>query len=80
MEQDLKEGGHHLKKFLKEELQKRENNHEKICATCHAEINPSATKTYTLLFGPKDFLKKASFCATDCLKQFIELIEEKKRF
>jgi hypothetical protein len=32
-----------------------------------------------LIFGPKDFRKKASFCALDCLEYFIEKIKKEKK-
>jgi len=49
------------------EIEQKENKH---CATCGDVIKPSIVDTLTLLFGPKDFKKKASFCALDCLEYF----------
>ena len=47
---------------------------QKVCVTCSKEIDPQSNK-YTLYFGPDDFQKRASFCAIDCLKFFIESLD-----
>jgi len=80
MERDLNDGGIHLKNFVKEQLKEREQKHESICVTCQATLEPTQAKTYTLLFGPSDFIKKASFCGIDCLTHFLLELEHKKRF
>ncbi|MFT4312189.1 MAG: hypothetical protein ACMXYF_03085 [Candidatus Woesearchaeota archaeon] len=45
-----------------------------VCATCGAFVCASP-KTYTLVFGPEDFKKKASFCGHDCLVHFTKYLE-----
>ena len=77
IEKDLTEGGQHLRRFVQEQVKKREHKHETICVNCHSEINQQSASTYTLVFGPSDFLKKASFCGTDCLEFFLERLKQK---
>lgn len=80
IQNDLNGGGFHLKKFISAELLLREKKHEKICASCHVDIDDITSKNYTLLFGPKDMLKKASFCGRDCLSHFLNQVEQKSRY
>ena len=68
---DLDSGALTIKKLLEERIKKRLKEHEKICATCSSSLNFYRTSNYTLIFGPDDFKKKASFCGLDCLEYFI---------
>ena len=68
---DLDSGAVTLKKLLEEKIKRKLKEHEKICATCSNDINFYRTNNYTLIFGPDDFKKKASFCGIDCLEYFI---------
>lgn len=68
---DLDSGAITLKKLLDEKIKKRLKEHEKVCATCSSELNFYKTNNYTLVFGPDDFRKKASFCGLDCLEYFM---------
>ena len=68
---DLDSGAITLKRLLEEKIKKRLKEHEKICATCSSSLNFYRTSNYTLVFGPDDFKKKASFCGLDCLEYFI---------
>lgn len=68
---DLDSGAITLKKLLEEKIKSRLKEHEKICATCSSQLNFYKTSNYTLMFGPDDFKKKASFCGLDCLEYFI---------
>jgi len=72
MKQDLESGGFHLKRFLGEKLREQEKTHLEQCSNCHADLQPSSTNNLTLVFGPDDFRKKASFCGFDCLEHFIK--------
>lgn len=58
-------------KFM--EKQGQESN--KVCPVCQTPISDDSL---TLIFGPKDFRKKASFCALDCLEYFIDKIKKEK--
>ena len=75
---DLDSGALTLKKLLEENIKKKLKEHEKICATCSNTLNFYKTNNYTLVFGPDDFKKKASFCGLDCLEYFIIKMKEMK--
>ncbi|MBI2652025.1 hypothetical protein HYX00_01050 [Candidatus Woesearchaeota archaeon] len=75
---DLDSGAITLKKLLEEKIKNKLKEHEKICATCSSELNFYRTSNYTLIFGPDDFKKKASFCGLDCLEYFIIKLKDIK--
>jgi hypothetical protein len=82
LKRDLEKGGLHIKKLVDETLKEKEKEHTKYCAVCMSEIDPRSPNTYTLLFGPHDFKKKASFCGLDCLEYFVSnlrRIKEKRK-
>ncbi|MDO8480394.1 MAG: hypothetical protein Q7S65_01105 [Nanoarchaeota archaeon] len=79
MKSDLDSGGFHLKKFLADKLHEEEKKHLEQCSNCHAELEPSNTNNMTIVFGPQDFRKKASFCGFDCLEYFVKELKELKR-
>ncbi len=70
MQADLSKGGFFLKKLVDDRLKKLENTKKGYCTTCGQPLE-NKHKTYTLLFGPEDFKKKASFCELDCLEYFL---------
>jgi hypothetical protein len=72
LKKDLKSGGVELKKIVDAQIKKKEAESQKICVTCHNTINLNDPKVLTLIFGPPDFKKKASFCAKDCLDYFVK--------
>ena len=73
-EKEIGMGGREVKKIIWEKMQELDNS-TKFCTTCFAELEPRET-AYTLIFGPEDFKKKASFCAVDCLQYFLSHIRE----
>ena len=75
---DLDSGAITLKKLLEEKIKNRLKEHEKTCATCSNQLNFYKTNNYTLIFGPDDFKKKASFCGLDCLGYFIIKLKDMK--
>ena len=75
---DLDSGAITLKKLLEEKIKKKLKEHEKVCATCSNNLNFYKTNNYTLIFGPDDFKKKASFCGLDCLEYFITKLKDMK--
>ena len=75
---DFDSGAITLKKLLEEKIKRKLKEHEKICATCSNTLNFYKTNNYTLIFGPDDFKKKASFCGLDCLEYFIIKMKEMK--
>jgi hypothetical protein len=79
LKQDLEKGSIDIAKAVQEKIIEHERKHTKICATCSNELDPYSTSNYTLLFGPSDFLKKASFCGLDCLEYFLVRLKQIKR-
>ena len=75
---DLREGGHALRQIVVEKILEREKEQGKTCTVCQSGIDPHNINNYTLLLGPEGLRRKASFCALDCLKYFIENIEKRK--
>lgn len=49
---------------------------ENICPVCNRKIDDINNGAYVLYFGAKDFRRKASFCATDCLSYFVEKLSK----
>lgn len=68
---DLDNGGISTKRLLEEKIKRRLREHEKTCATCSNFLNYYSKSNYTLLLGPDDAKRKASFCGIDCLEYFI---------
>lgn len=75
MRSDLSKGGIYLKKLVDNRIKEIQNTKKGYCATCGRELKDK-TNTYTLLFGPEDFKKKASFCEIDCLEYFLTGIKQ----
>lgn len=48
----------------------------RICSGCMGDMDPISINNYTIIFGPHDLRKKASFCGTDCLSHFIHQLKE----
>ncbi len=57
-------------------LDKKEEDWNKVCPVCHSPITDTSM---TLIFGPPDLRKKASFCAVDCLEYFIGRLKDQKK-
>ncbi len=72
---DVDAGALSVKKLLEESIKKKLKEHEKTCATCSSNLNFYKPSNYTLVFGPDDFKKKASFCGLDCLEYFINKLK-----
>jgi hypothetical protein len=76
LKQDLDSGAVALSNFVSQKIEQKRNEHGRFCTTCFSEIDPLRTTTFTLLFGPADFRKKASFCAVDCLEYFLQQLKQ----
>jgi hypothetical protein len=76
LKQDLDKGNIDLSKAVKEHIFQLEKKHSKFCVTCSNDINQFNSNTFTILFGPEDFKKKASFCGMDCLQYFLSRISK----
>ena len=71
LQKDLHSGGADLKRMVNEKVRHAVENQSRICVTCGTAINPFNINDYSLVFGPHDFKKRASFCALDCLEYFL---------
>jgi hypothetical protein len=78
LHEDLKQGGHALRRMVTDKILEKEKEHGKHCAVCQSDVDPHSTTNFTLLLGPEGLKRKASFCAIDCLKYFISNIEKRK--
>ena len=79
LKQDMDKGSLDISKAIQEKIREHEKKHAKFCITCSNSLDSYNTNNYTLIFGPDDFLKKASFCGLDCLECFLENLKEIKR-
>jgi hypothetical protein len=78
MKKDLEYGGFHLKSFIVKKLHEKERKHAEPCSVCSAELREISVNNFTLVFGPEDFRKKASFCGMDCLEYFLKDLKQMK--
>lgn len=79
LKKDLRHGGIYLKNLVREMVKENEKKNNGHCVICGEKINQLDINNYTLLWGPEDFKKKASFCAIDCLKYFLTKLEDVRR-
>jgi len=79
LKQQIEKGSLDLSKEIRAKIKDYQKKHEKYCGTCSNDIDPYNTNSYTLLFGPEDFKKKASFCGLDCLEYFLISLKELKK-
>lgn len=75
---NIKEGNFDFNILLKQSLKQKEKDHKKYCSVCGNDLEPTSVTNYTLLFGPEDFKKKASFCALDCMEYFMIKLKDIK--
>ncbi len=81
LQRDLFSGGATIKSMISNRIKEINETQTKVCATCGNTINLNVNHEYTLIFGPNDFKKRASFCAIDCLEYFfiqLKQISEKR--
>lgn len=79
LKQGLDKGNLDIAKSIQEKINEHERKHSKFCVTCSNSLDPYSVSNYTLIFGPEDFKKKASFCGIDCLEYFTEKLKEMKK-
>ena len=78
LKNDLDSGAITVKKLLQDKIKAMLKEHEKVCAICSNNLDFYKTNNYTLVFGPDDFKKKASFCGLDCLEYFVLKLKDMK--
>ena len=77
LRKDLQMGSVSIKKVIEEKIKQNEKSRERYCAVCDKKMD-AYSANYTLLFGPDDFKKRASFCAIDCLEYFTNYLKDLK--
>ena len=70
LKNDIQTGSFDFNSLLKNTIKEKQKEHAKYCSVCGKELDPTENN-FTIMFGPSDFKKKASFCALDCLEYFI---------
>ncbi len=70
LQRDLFRGGTNIKQVVSGKLKEITATEVRVCATCGGSINLRVANEFTLIFGPSDFKKRASFCAIDCMEYF----------
>ena len=75
---DIDGGALQVKRILEDSIKKKLKEHEKVCSTCSNMLNFYKANNYTIVFGPDDFKKKASFCGLDCLEYFVIKLKDMK--
>ncbi len=81
LQRDLFGGGTTIKQVVNNRIKEVNDSQTRVCATCGNTVNLGLNHEYTLIFGPKDLKKRATFCAVDCLEYFfvqLKQISEKR--
>ena len=76
IKKDLTMGGLHLLQLVDKQIREETKKHEAFCCICNNRLDPYSVNNYTILFGPDDLKKKASFCAIDCLEYFLKNLKD----
>ena len=78
LKQEMENGNLDVEKEVQENIKELEKKQAKYCGTCSNTLNLYNTNNYTIIFGPEDFKKKASFCGLDCLEYFLIKLKQMK--
>lgn len=70
MKFDLESGGRHLRQLVERKIKELETRPMSQCVVCGKKIE-DRDDNLTLLFGPDNFRRKATFCAHDCMDYFL---------
>ena len=79
LKKELEKGTIDVEKEIQENIREHEKKHSNYCTTCSNSLDFYNTNNYTIIFGPEDFKKKASFCGLDCLEYFLIKIKQMKK-
>ena len=79
LKKEIEKGNLDIVKEIQENIREHERKHAKYCVTCSNTLDPYNTNNYTIIFGPDDFRKKASFCGLDCLDYFLIKLKKMKK-
>ncbi|MFC1728282.1 hypothetical protein ACFLZ7_02345 [Nanoarchaeota archaeon] len=69
LETNLRKGSD-VKNQIQEKIEEIDKRSARVCATCGKQLDAFSLTNFSLMFGPEDFKKRASFCAFDCLEHF----------
>jgi len=78
MKKDLEMGGIHIARLVENKIKEETLKHEDHCCICNNKIEQYSVNNFTLVFGPADLRKKATFCAIDCLEYFLKNLKDIK--
>ncbi|MBD3313250.1 hypothetical protein GF345_02310 [Candidatus Woesearchaeota archaeon] len=76
VKKDIEKGGERISRIVDAKIKQELKRHSSHCCVCNAKINPFSVFNFTLVFGPEDMKKKASFCAIDCLEHFLSNLKD----
>jgi len=79
LEKEIEKGDLDVIKEIRGNIKDLEKRHSNSCTTCSNTLDPYNTNNYTIIFGPDDFRKKASFCGLDCLEYFLIKLKQMKK-
>jgi len=79
IKKQLETGDLDIEKEVQGYIKDIEKKHAVDCTTCSNTLDMYNTNNYTLVFGPDDFRKKASFCGLDCLEYFFTKLKQMKQ-
>ncbi|MCH8067469.1 MAG: hypothetical protein IIC69_02700 [Nanoarchaeota archaeon] len=79
LKKELEKGTLDVEKEILGQIKEHEKKHSAFCVTCSNTLDRYNANNYTLLFGPEDFMKKASFCGLDCLEYFFIKLKQMKK-
>jgi len=79
IKKQLETGDLDIEKEVQGYIKDLEKKHATDCVTCSNTLDTYNTNNYTLVFGPDDFRKKASFCGLDCLEYFFIKLKQMKQ-
>jgi len=76
IKKDLTMGGLHLLQLVDTKIKEETTRHDVFCCICNSRLEQYSVNNYTLIFGPEDLRKKASFCAIDCMEYFLKNLKD----
>jgi len=79
MKRDIDKGGMEINQVLTQKIKEELKKHNVYCSICNVKIDPYSTSNFTLIFGPEDLKKKATFCALDCMEYFLKNLKDLRR-
>lgn len=79
MKRDIDKGGMEMNSIISQKIKEELKKHNVYCSICNSKIDPYSTCNFTLIFGPEDLKKKATFCALDCMEYFLKNLKDLRR-